>query len=824
MAFPLPEDLKLQREVEDLKKKIESFDEWVLQFAARREGGAKPLPKGIPFQILGMRRRAKNLAIASSVPVALAIYGASQCGKSLLVGRLIEPKEPWHSALGLVAGDPLADKLSFVNDLNPKLVTEATAVVTRLTLSERAGIPEEFGEYPVRGRLFSTADILKAIGRGFFTECAGDIEWTETSIASLMQELALRYRGEAAEPEWRADLLDAYEYLRTDLRHHRLKADPVSFGHILLNEPLTSDGYVKLACHLFWEDAKPISLLFEKLWRLLTDTFRGVDSLLMSWYVIHFILDSNRASEYESRVLGGRVEWSNVRLRRERGQRVIAYGGEGERASLDLLQGIISELQIPLRRERLREEGVQLFDRADCLDIPGARAAAGTSGLTKAEVEKEGAAAALHILKRGRVGLMFDKYADELQASVVLYLQASGNLEARGELAPQINRWGRARFRHQWPLELPPEERDAPSLFVSLTKMDLLLRVSPDPEAFQAWIVKELAEYFASWINNYGGKGETFKNVFPLRYPGTMDEANPETKFDVAGWRRAFLASTAVIKYVAQPEQKWDAALERGNAGLKPLLGALLQKLGNEGRRSMLAEQARGLRGALESLMRDLYVDPDLQQQVERRRRVAAIVVDSLRRDTNGLLTRALVDALHFDGSIADLILRELLAQEMLPVPPDFSGLAARVLTGWQTTRDWAAVASVGHGSGGNGLDEQTLTLLASYLVDYLSANCLEEIAQRLETANRIGSPAIHEVVFRRYAEIVLDDFLLTPGPRPPLAAQPVEPPTARPHEVVRARWERLLADRLAAAVKEGYIEPPPGNGELAQILSALRA
>ena len=822
MAFPSAEDKKLQREVESLRRQVEDFDDWVAAFTGQREGSAKPLPKGLPFQILGMRRRARNLSIASSVPVALAIYGASQCGKSLLVGRLIEPTEPWHSSLGLTDGDPLADQLSFVHDLNPKLATEATAVVTRFTLSERSGISEAFGSYPVRSRLFSTADILKALGRGFFTECAGATEWTESSIASLMQELALRYHCETPEPEWRADLLDAYDYLHTDIRHHRLKADPMSFGHILVREPLTGDGYVKLACHLFWEDARPISLLFEKLWRLRIDTFRDVDSLLMAWHVIHFVLDSNRASEYESKVLGGRVEWANVRLRREQGQRVVAYGGEGESVSLDLLQGIISELQIPLRRDRLGAKGLSLFERADCLDIPGARAGAGTSGMTKAEIEKEGAAAALHILKRGRVGLMFDKYADELQASVVLYLQATGNLEARGELSPQINRWGRARFRNQWPLELPADERGAPSLFVGLTKMDQLLRVNPDPEAFQAWIVKELAEYFASWINNYGGRGEGFRNIFPLRYPGTMDEANPEGKFDVAGWRRAFLASPAIVRYVAQAEEKWDAAFDREDAGLAFLLDAMLKKLGNDERRKMLGEELQGLRGTLDSMMRDLYVDPDLKQQVDRRRRVATVVVERLRCDNNGLVTRALIDALRFDGSIADATLRELVAEEILPVDPDFRALVSRLLTGWQTSRDWGEVTSAGHSPGGNGLDEQTLSLLASYLVDYLSTNCLDQIAARLETAHGIGSPAIREVVFRRYAEIALDDYIMTPGPRLPLENEPAADAPVRPHEMLRARWEKFLADRLAAAVKEGYVDPPPGNDELAQMIASV--
>ena len=59
---------------------------------------------------------------------SIAIYGASQSGKSLFIGRLLKSKET-------VLLNPDPPGLDFLTHLNPSRGVEATSVVTRFTIS-----------------------------------------------------------------------------------------------------------------------------------------------------------------------------------------------------------------------------------------------------------------------------------------------------------------------------------------------------------------------------------------------------------------------------------------------------------------------------------------------------------------------------------------------------------------------------------------------------------------------------------------------------------------------------------------------------------------
>ena len=829
MPFPEEEDLRLQREVATLDSKISDFDKWMIAFGPDRADSQHALPKGLVTQVLEMRRKVRNYRTAVDVPVALAIYGASQCGKSLLVGRLTQSTQEGVTALGLgCPDDPTPDNLSFVEDINPALGVEATAVVSRFTPSDRAGIPPDCTAYPVRARLFSHADILKAFGRGFLTECNGEIEWTAQSVKELMErELVPSFRGAEVDVEWRADIIEATRYLKEAMRHHLLKIDHIQLGQLMASMPLTNEGYVKLACSLFWENWAGLSALFEKLYRLRRETFRNVGSILMAWQAVHFILDSSRAPSYQSKALGGEVEWSQVRLCEQGDQHVLKYGTtEGLQVPLDLLQGITSELQVPLIPERLNDIGGALFEKADCIDIPGARASAGTAGGATAEsVERDKEFGPLHILKRGKVGLMFDKYAEELQANVILYLQAMEQLESRGELAPQIERWGRTRFTPEWPNDLPEEEVATPSLFIGLTKVDKeVLGLNAHPDVFESKVNQELAQHFSGWINDYGHKGNVFKNLYLLRYPGIIDREDAHQVFDLGGWREAFLACPAVVKYVKSPEEKWEAAFEPGNDGVRSLMSAILGKVDNSERRATLKSRIGSLDSTLEGVMSGLYVDPSLQAQIDARTEVATKVVDWLRGDTRGYRTRALVDELHCDGSIAEAVLKAALDHDTSPIAHvNFRRVAEQILRDWQLSRDWQRVCVADHGVTGAGptIDAQTLNRLGNYLVDYINERCIDDIEKALDRAQQIPHPDIKEEAFRRYAEIVVDTLLLTPGPRPELSTPGVVDFDVLCHEKLRERWEQILPKRLAEAVSEEMNIVPAGNGELGVLLGA---
>lgn len=70
-----------------------------------------------------MRRDANNLYNSSRVPVAAAVYGPSQVGKSLFMGRVLQPADYRDSPLGKSdkdSGDAYIPQLSFDFDINPQ--------------------------------------------------------------------------------------------------------------------------------------------------------------------------------------------------------------------------------------------------------------------------------------------------------------------------------------------------------------------------------------------------------------------------------------------------------------------------------------------------------------------------------------------------------------------------------------------------------------------------------------------------------------------------------------------------------------------------------
>ena len=75
--------------------------EWAGEHIAARKGTDFEIGSEEEFSLYRMRRLASNLCRSAKVPVASAVYGASQTGKSLFVGRVLEPADERDSPLGL---------------------------------------------------------------------------------------------------------------------------------------------------------------------------------------------------------------------------------------------------------------------------------------------------------------------------------------------------------------------------------------------------------------------------------------------------------------------------------------------------------------------------------------------------------------------------------------------------------------------------------------------------------------------------------------------------------------------------------------------------
>jgi hypothetical protein len=834
MSFPEQEDQHLQERTEKLVKSMSDFDQWVVRYQSQRQGTRHELPRGLPSQILELRRRADHLRVAASVPVAAAIYGASQSGKSLLVGRLLGNPNRNRRTLGLSENDGTPESLDFAADLNPQLGIEATAVVTRFSLASRCGTSPEMKEAPVRARLLSTADILKALGRGFLTECRSEVIWNEEQVSKLIEtELAPTGRGSIADLEWRTDIIEAYKYLKEDLLNYRLTCDLVALDQMLLHHPLSGEGYIQLACRLFWEDWPSISALFRELLETRKTRLGGVDCIYVPWRAVHFILDTEQAEEYQSPSFGGTLNWANVRLVKTKGALALTYDGQGTRIALKSLQGVVAELQIPLLAARLENIAQKLFGKGDCLDIPGARAlGSGRGAWTRQDGEKSPDEIALRIHKRGKVGFLFDKYSEELQAGVIVYLQKKGNLEAAAALRPQLEWWGKHRFPEQWPNTLPSVEQQSPSLFVCLTELDRLMQVRPDSEVFEAFVGKEIGVNFSNWFNNYGGEAVPFQNCYLIRYPGTMDNEKPEQSgIDLDGWRRTFLGSKAVQKHVHLPQEKWEAAFRSEDGGVVGLIEAVVQRLENGSRREMLAEKVRNLSGALDAVLTGLYVDPSLEKAAAERRAVADAVTNWLKDDRDGRRTRAMLDALHCDASIIGAAVETVRGTDQEHVLPlDFVQVIRLALRDWLSSREWESLTQVGKRPGGTGVDEQTLNKFGFFLVEYLlaknensDADCTARMAEALDKVNDSLIENVRRIGFRRYSELIFDDYLVTPGPRIEMRDRPIDH-SHRPHTNLADRWERILADLLASAVTRGVVGSlvPAGNDEVRAIMDGV--
>ena len=95
-----------------------------------------------------------RLAVAAERPMAVAVFGPSQAGKSYLISALARDGE---KALQAKIGTETVD---FLKRINPEGGKESTGIVTRFTIGENR-LP--FPDMPVKTRLLDQIDIIKII-------------------------------------------------------------------------------------------------------------------------------------------------------------------------------------------------------------------------------------------------------------------------------------------------------------------------------------------------------------------------------------------------------------------------------------------------------------------------------------------------------------------------------------------------------------------------------------------------------------------------------------------------------------------------------------
>ncbi len=466
MAFPDDRDLRLNRQAEHAWRLAVSLSDWAARNNPdRQRENLAPLSDAEEFELLQLRRRSEHLLSAAGVPVAAAVYGPSQSGKSLFLGHVLTPREPLYSPLGRDEGlgEPAYyPGLSFTQDLNPQCGSmEATALVTRFTTKDR--VPQDvLSPYPVMAYALTRADWLRVLGRGFQAECrwSSPNRWSPDNLEAVLVELTAdsRTRGDRVDRQWRMDISDTYDHMK---RHdeQRFLSNGAEFGGLLTRYPLSEAGYTEIASRLLWDGWSTLTSLFSRVLEFLNVQVRRDrvapnqrPGLLAHWAAVRVLLDSQRAPSYSnpnSRHFTS-LDWSDFQLVQRDGWTVLDYlPGQGGALDLAILQAALLELVIPVLPERLHDDWRGVLGSIDLLDIPGMRA--GREGDVQGKrTSVSSLTEQMEIVKRGKVLYLFDRYVDELQIQTLLLLVRGGNLEVRGQMSGTVDRWGRARYAREW--------------------------------------------------------------------------------------------------------------------------------------------------------------------------------------------------------------------------------------------------------------------------------------------------------------------------------------------------------------------------------------
>lgn len=825
---------ELQELTEKCLCRAKDFDGWIARNMAERAGTRHEISSALADQVRKRCRELKNLNLAASMPVAVAVYGASQAGKSLFVGRLLESRRKGETVLGFDPKDAPIPDLDFLEDFNPQGGGEATAVVTRFTLGNGLTDGMKADGFPIVGRLLSRSDLLKSMARGFKGECQLDDQekvWDGDEVERLLKDnLHVNYPSKLVDTDWRLDICEAHDFLVKEYRDRSITVSEDALADLLRRYPLNDEGCIKLCCHLFWQDLDLLNNLFAKLLALRDEVGGESDLVFMQWDVVPYILDSLAPEEFKHKRLP-HTSWGDFGYERKGGKVLVGKGG-GSRLDLRLFQGLICELVVPLYAENLADEVRNLFEVADVLDIPGAVGDAGRARLSREQLQEKAESGPpppeFEILKRGRVGYLFEKYAAEKQIVSLAYMQRWGNIAAKSEVGPQLDKWGRCIYGSAWPRAMGTSNETRNSLFIAMTQIDKECSwdAAPKTEVFDGIIHGQLAGNL-HFMMGFGGDSKPFDNVYLMRHPGKTDRNPAFTDSNhEESWKAEFLASSAVAKHVDNPAGKWDAAFS-DDGGVAFFLKDLTQSIDGEAHRNRLKLALDNHWGALSSEMERLYVDPSLAKVKMRMQETSEKIIRWFESDDTGWRSKHFRDAISCDPAIIAGTISDAMGTMAIQNKMDYRDVVLKILMKWESSRKWEEMLMLCREAD---VGADVFTHYTGYLRDYLSKCCSEELADSLREmigddaspGRLVESPKDYRQAI--YSAMLFDDYLLTPGPREEAGDSSAEPTGSFLFaSAIPDRYNRILLERLASGLgDEGQVDPPSGNDELAELISSL--
>lgn len=509
----------------------------------------------------------RRIGESAGRPLALGVFGASQCGKSYLVSELVRGGEKALTVwLNQARQEPV--HRDYLEEINPAGGRESTAIVTRFTTRPY----REIMGCAAYIRLLSATDLIKIFLNGFLFECQSDF----MPSAEELQKIRYSFRSFVGKNNGpgllsEADVWDLQDYARRHFHNQFLRMlEDINYWSILNEEIrlLPADQQITYLEWL-WGKFPKITELFRHLVKELGNLGGQVvgiydDALLPR---TNSIIDVQRLSAL-------------MKVGNRKCTLVLSNGGE---TSIDssVLCALTSELI--LQTQVTRPEA--LLHQLDVLDFPGARARAQVFDQTRISNDHD---SLVEVFLRGKVAYLFDRYSDDRDVTGLLLCQEGGPQEAKS-LPYMVDKWV------QWSLGKDAKARSGkkPLLFHVFTKfdMDLIRKRGEDPGVrWDSRLKTNFAEFLGragDWVMQWSEE-QAFRNCYWVRNPNVQqtvfgrDKDGSEFVRDeeqLAQIRAEYLANENVQRHFTNPAEAWDKAATPGNSGIPYLIEKIKESI-----------------------------------------------------------------------------------------------------------------------------------------------------------------------------------------------------------------------------------------------------
>ena len=622
---------------------------------------------------------ARKLATAAERPMSVGVFGASQAGKSFLIGALIAPPE--RPAKVLFGEGEGARRLDFLSEVNPQGGDETTGLVTRFSIAPFPPVPG----HEVALRLLGEVDVVKILANTYLFDLSaepadgmaplGDTIDAAIGVAADAPVDSLQYE----------DVFELREYFEKSLYRHPLASDVDNRFWMFAEEylpRLRPDQRAKALAPLWGGYAR------------LTELYGTLKSALdqlghPEWAFAPLSAITDRAGGIlhvgtlyglDTDIPGGSAP-------------VMVAAPKGP--TVGLPKPVVTALTAELR-VTLDTAPWQFFENTDLLDFPGARSRLESSAREWLDAGRRSDGRAQCYL-RGKVAVLFDKYAAELDLNTMLLCVGPENQEVR-KLPELVEGWiGETHGR------TPMDRADRRvSLFLCLTKADKLFDVASGSAPDQS-VKNRLSNnfnFYPGWTTEWA-PSRAFDNTFLIRNPNfsredlfdyhpRLPDAPPESvpaearvRADKVEWLNqyegAFLAEPLVQDHVAEPETRWSAMLDLNDGGISHLADRLVPVCDPDLKYEQIAPRARALKAQMLAELSNYYEEGDPEKRVAERTAKAKEVRGALRRNPH-LIGRFMAELMADPTMIGQRYLAWMRRSQSLPtlgasdgieLPPD---------------------------------------------------------------------------------------------------------------------------------------------------------